>query len=207
MRQSRAGTVRTSASRPDFFHGFHARSRGLVARTGESAMTSSHSRTILCPGCGARVPDIEGATHPYIGASAGCWNRYGEVLAREYGEFGYPECHRLTVDTYAVQHPGRPSRKSIQSVGVHLLSLHALLEEGLGAAAATARLRQALRSAHPFTWLAPPPFAGTMTVLDVARASSLDEHQRLVRQWAESVWIAWSIHHATVRAWAASAPR
>ncbi len=164
-------------------------------------------RTIACPGCGAGVPDIEGPTHPYIGAAPACWRRYGDVLAREYGEFNYPECHRLTVDTYAAQHPGRPSRRAIQSVDVHLISLHLSLEADLGAAALVAGLRNALRHADEFKWLEPPSFAATMTVFDVAGASDLEDHQRLVREWAGSVWRAWSPHHATVRSWADKATR
>lgn len=26
-----------------------------------------------CPGCGALVPSSDGPTHPYLGASPGCW--------------------------------------------------------------------------------------------------------------------------------------
>ena len=157
---------------------------------------------IPCIGCGALVPDIEGPTHPYMLAAPACWRRYGDVLALEYGEYGYPACHRLTVDAYAAQHPGRPSRRAIQSVGVHLVSLLLVLEQGLNAKSATARMREMLRHADTFSWLTPPSFAGRMTILDVARASGLDEHQRRVREWAESVWAAWGPHHATVRAWA-----
>jgi hypothetical protein len=45
-------------------------------------------------GCGALLPDVNGPTHPYLGASASCWAVYGEVLAREYGEYRYPPVHR-----------------------------------------------------------------------------------------------------------------
>jgi len=72
---------------------------------------------IKCYGCGALVKDIPGEPHKYIGASAGCWEIYGEIFAKEYSEYGYPETiHRLTVDTYAIQHPGKPSRSSVASV-------------------------------------------------------------------------------------------
>jgi hypothetical protein len=42
---------------------------------------------------------------------------YGEMLAREYGDPAYFRVHQLTVDTYAVQHPGPRERRAIQSVG------------------------------------------------------------------------------------------
>ncbi|MGB5944229.1 MAG: DUF5946 family protein, partial [Leeuwenhoekiella sp.] len=57
---------------------------------------------IACYGCGALTENLDGVPHPYIGASQGCWNLYGQILAKEYGEYDYPELtHRLTVDTYA----------------------------------------------------------------------------------------------------------
>jgi uncharacterized protein (DUF885 family) len=40
------------------------------------------------------------AYRKYIGASAGCWEIYGEILAKEFGEYRYPEpTHQLTVHT------------------------------------------------------------------------------------------------------------
>src|SRR2546426_1032303 len=93
--------------------------------------------TERCVGCGALVPAVDGPIHPYIGASPGCWRTYGEVLAREYGEYAYPAVHRLTVDAYAAQHPGVPGRRSSQSVAVHLMSLCLVLEQGLEPGAAT----------------------------------------------------------------------
>jgi hypothetical protein len=53
-------------------------------------------------------------------SSPGCWQIYGEVLAREYSDAAFRSIHRLTVDSYAVQHPGQPTAQSIQSVCVHL---------------------------------------------------------------------------------------
>ncbi len=41
-----------------------------------------------CPDCGARVPHVpHDATHPYLGASAGCWARYSAAGMLQY-------CHR-----------------------------------------------------------------------------------------------------------------
>ncbi|MEJ7711938.1 MAG: DUF5946 family protein [Pyrinomonadaceae bacterium] len=83
-----------------------------------------------CIGCGALAPDTDGATHKYIGASPGCWEIFGEVIAKEFSDMAYYSVHQLTVDTYAVHHPGTPSRQSIQSVTVHLVSLFGVLECG-----------------------------------------------------------------------------
>jgi len=107
----------------------------------------------VCPGCGRRFPGYSSPVHPYIGSSAGCWAVYGQLLEREYGEFGYPDVHRLTVDAYAAQHPGMPYRQSIQSVAIHLISLHLVLERGASAATVTQAIRAAVRRGG-FKWLA-----------------------------------------------------
>ena len=158
------------------------------------------SKLINCPGCGASVPDLPGLPHKYIGATMGCWEIYTQILAKEYGEFRYPEhTHRMTVDTYAVQHPGQPGRQSIQSVNGHLLSLHFLIDRGMTGKEATAAFSRVLRNADSLTWLTPPVPNGTLTVLDVVIAPTLDEHTKLVESWANNVWEAWSPHHATIR--------
>lgn len=76
-----------------------------------------------CFSCGALVKDIDGPVHRYMDSSPGCWATFGEVLAREYSAVNYGLNHRLTVDAYALQHPGKHSPQSIQSIAVHLVSL------------------------------------------------------------------------------------
>jgi hypothetical protein len=156
-----------------------------------------------CPGCRALLSGVDGPTHPYLGASAACWAVYGEVLAREYGEYGYPSFHRLTVDAYGIQHPGTPSRRSIQSVAVHLVSLYLVLERGKSSEQATKGIRRALGHQSGFVWLEPPSTLGDLTILDVQSATDIVQHETAVKHWADSVWQAWSPHHQTVRRWAA----
>ncbi len=70
-------------------------------------------------------------------------------------------------------------------------------------------MTQALASskAH-WPWLTAAGAATAMTVVDVLRAVTGEEHVRSrQRSWAESVWEAWAPHHAVVRAWAAEALR
>jgi len=157
-----------------------------------------------CPGCGGVFPDVatDGPSHAYLDASPGCWAVYSEVLAKEYGEYRYPAVHRLTVDTYSVQHPGMPSRQSIQSVAGHLISMYLVLERGLDAQKATEAIRWAVAQKDRFVWLEPPPSLGVLTILNVARATNLAEHERLVELWARLVWDAWAKHHKTVSEWA-----
>ena len=121
-----------------------------------SASSGETGAPLPCPGCGALTPDVDGPVHPYLGASAGCWTVYGEVLAKEYVDYRYPSVHRLTVDAYSVQHPGTPSRRAIQSVAVHLVSLYLVLERGFSSEKATAGIRRALEHRKQFVWLDPP---------------------------------------------------
>jgi hypothetical protein len=89
-------------------------------------------------------------------------------------------------------------------VGVHLSRLYLLLEAGWS----TERANNAMFAITEFKdrcdWLEPPSMTGTLSVLEVLQAASSEEHEMRVRAWAESVWKAWALHHATVRKWCAS---
>lgn len=154
-----------------------------------------------CPGCLAWFPEHSGPTHPYIGSSAECWAVFGEVMAKEFSEYHYPAIHRLTVDTYAIQHPGVPSEKAIRSVGIHLFALHLYFEENFKLDSITGWMRRFLSKKSSFFWLDPPKSSGEVTILDVIEANSIEEHTDVVHKWSKSVWEAWSPHHATVRQW------
>lgn len=161
------------------------------------------SARVTCPGCRASVPDVaEMRERPYIGSAPGCWLLYSEVLAREYGDLRYTSAHQLTVDAYAVQHPGVPERRTARSVAIHLVGLCLSLERQRGPIELP-RLRQRLAPAkRVFPWLPPPDSLGDVTVVDVHVAETPEAHRATVDRWARSVWDAWSPHHAQVRAWA-----
>jgi hypothetical protein len=160
-----------------------------------------------CVGCGAMVPNVEGPTHRYIGASPGCWTAYGKLSEKEAADFRFMRYHQLTVDAYCAQHPGEPSPQAIRSVAVHLVALHLQLEretpiEGLYAA------RQRVASLAKegrlnLGWLEPPASMGGITVLRALEAGDPVEYGEVARLWAGSVWGAWSAHHEAVRLWAA----
>src|SRR5262245_56160380 len=134
--------------------------------------------SVPCFGCGGLFPDITGPSHRYMEGSPGCWAVFGEILAREYSEFHNPECHRLTADTYPVQHPGKPSAQSIQSVGGHLAALHLSLERGYDAKKTMRVLRRIVERSAQLVWLTPPTSPGWLTVLDVRGARDLAEHSQ-----------------------------
>ena len=158
------------------------------------------SGQIKCYGCGALVEDSGGATHKYIGAVAGCWAIFGEILAKEYNNpsYFYP-AHRLTVDAYAVQHPGVPGRQSTQSVYVHLAGLYLTLEENFDVQKIPKIMSALTEQSESFAWLEPPVLNGTITVVDVVKAKNAEEHQETVKKWAGDVWNAWQAHHEKIK--------
>lgn len=162
-------------------------------------------RALPCPGCGAPFDPISGPVHEYMESSPGCWRAFGEVLAREYGDPDLFAVHRLTVDAYAVQHPGGHSRQAVQSVGVHLVRLCLFLEQGLGPKEANAAMLRVGRTKASMGKLPHPACLGAVTVADVLAAGSKEEHARVVRLWAQAAWQAWPASHEQVRQWASAA--
>ncbi len=133
----------------------------------------SHLRA--CVGCAAMVPDIDGPTHRYIGASPGCWALYGELAEKEAGDFRYTRSHQLTVDAYCAQHPGVPSPQAVRSVAVHLVGLHFQLERQLERDLPAGELYAARQRVATLgkqgklglRWLEVPASLGAVTVLDL----------------------------------------
>lgn len=154
-----------------------------------------------CPGCGARFPTSAGPIHSYMESSPACWAAYGEVLAREYSDIRFGARHQLTVDSYAVQHPGRASSQSIQSVGLHLISLCLQLEQGADSIRTREILQRSKSFVERFAWLEPPADRGSVTVADVLQMDSAQEHIDRVDLWSRSAWNAWRVHHPTVHRW------
>jgi hypothetical protein len=153
----------------------------------------------ICPGCGVRLPAIDGPVHRYMHSTPACWHAFGRVLAREYEDREYFAVHHLTVDAYAVQHPGDAGPQAVQSVGVHLLRLHLLLERAYSPAQVLAITRDAVKDKGRFTRLPRPDFMGDVTVLDVVAARNAAEHRQAVQSWAHAAWQAWAHQHDAVR--------
>jgi hypothetical protein len=121
-------------------------------------------------------------------------------MAREFNDTAYAPVHQMTTDTYAVQHPGVPGRRTIQSVALHLMTLCLVVEKGADPLDGP-RLHQRMVARSAFHWLEPPRPNGSMTVADLLRAEDPADHGRLVAAWARDVWDAWAPHHSIVRRW------
>lgn len=161
------------------------------------------SSMIKCYGCGASVTNSNGPKHAYIGSDSGCWEIFCEVLAKEYTNYNELwQSHRLTVDTYAAQHPGKAERKAIQSVYIHLSRLYLQIEKGMSGKQANDFMKNVGQYKHEYRLLNAPDFSEVMKITDVATAKDMDEHRLFVEEWAKGVWNAWSEHHNEIKAFA-----
>ncbi len=155
-----------------------------------------------CPGCGANFPATQGPIHRYMTSSPGCWAAYGQLLAAEYSDPVLLATHRLSVDTYAVQHPGDTSRQAIQSVGLHLARLFVQLSSKPKPKETNDVMLNLSKGKASLKHLSPPP-RFTMTLLDVAPLIDSPQHPSAVRAWARATWNDWALHHDYIREWVA----
>jgi hypothetical protein len=145
------------------------------------------------------LPVLDGAMHPYVGASSACWTRFAEVNVT----LPRVSLARLVTDAYMVQHPGVPERRAIQSVCVHLVGLCLVLQHGLPEASLTSVLQDIIRRPPAWRWLEPPTPNGDLTIVDVGTAGEGPEAAAIVAAYVRGIWAAWAPHHDTVEAWAA----
>jgi hypothetical protein len=109
----------------------------------------------------------------------------------------------LTVDAYAVTHPGVPGPQSTPSIWIHLVTLCAVLERGWAVEHAIRLRRLAADAFDRWPWLDRPDSMGEITVVDIDRAVEAGDRLRasdLVEGWIDAAWGAWSGHHSAVRA-------
>lgn len=162
---------------------------------------------VACVGCGGVVPQVDGPVHRYMTASPGCWRAYTELLA---GGLPPSPASGLTVDAYAVTHPGTPGPQSTPSVWVHLLTLCFVLERRWPVERGVDLRRACADAFDRWPWLEPPSSMGDLSAIDIDRAirardgaSAID----LTRRWVNGAWAAWSRHHPAVRSRADSVGR
>jgi hypothetical protein len=156
-----------------------------------------------CPGCGAVLDDQDGPVHAYMASSPACWAAFGALLAAEYADPRLMGVHRLSVDTYAVQHPGAADdRRAVQSVGLHLARLMQQLDQPRAPDETNAIMVRFTARKHHLVRLA-PPVAFTLTVANVTPAIGGPRHSEQVLAWARATWADYRAHHDYIRAFAA----
>jgi hypothetical protein len=145
----------------------------------------------VCPECGAVVAR----------GTEGCHQLFEDLMAREFSQPELFGVHRLTVDCYSLQHPGKymVSRKS---AAAHLTGICWALEgqDGPGVSLALSRW---LNGSPELPRVSPPPprQRGLLTVQYVHEAPDSRAHVLRVREWAKSVWEAWAKHRSQAQAW------
>ena len=124
----------------------------------------------------------------------GCQRMFDEVIAKEFSDYRYGRIHRLTVDVYCMQHP-EPYMHSRKSFAAHLTGICSALEYEN-----SPEINQMVQK-----WLSKnpkidkpaqlPKHFGDLTISYIHSAANADEHLERVREWAASVWNAWSEYH------------
>jgi len=98
-----------------------------------------------------------------------------------------------------MQHTERYCR-SAKSYAAHLARLCCGLEHN-GDYKVYEAIQKSLNGTVAFEKPEAPINRGQMTVADLLAASCVEEHTRLVKQWAASVWEAYASQHDIARRW------
>ena len=148
----------------------------------------------VCEDCGAVVSE----------GKAGCQRMFEEVLVKDYSDYWYAKTHRLMVDTYSLQHPDSYMRSG-KSFAAHLTGMCAALEyeDSLAVNQAVQKWLNGARRIDKPAQL--PEHRGDLTIMYIHNAANAEEQTERVREWAHSVWSAWSEYHALARQWISEA--
>jgi uncharacterized protein DUF5946 len=138
-----------------------------------------------------------------VGGADACQKLFDELGRRAFADSRYAAMRRLAVDCYACQHDRYIL--SGRSLAAHLTGLAVAIEHD-GAEQLNERVQSWLSRMRHIEKPAVPRVRAKVTVANVADASA-EEYAAAVRRWANSVWDAWSEHHALAREWIASSLR
>ncbi|PCI74076.1 MAG: hypothetical protein COB20_15520 [SAR86 cluster bacterium] len=151
-----------------------------------------------CIGCGIETDKIDGAVHKYLKSSPGCWAKFGEILSKEYGDYEYMSVHGLTVDAYALQHPGTQGPQTLSSANVHLASLYSYFELGKPMSELSNIKQEIIKHKSSLVWLEPPKSITEVTVADILDSGTALQHCDNVKKWAAYVYEEWKFHHSAI---------
>lgn len=153
---------------------------------------------MICPACGYEGT-FDGPVHAYMSPSAACWERYGNILAREFSDADYFRSHRLLTDAYCGQHSIGEDRRARQSLYIHLSALLLHFEDDLADERIVDFLRAAARSGHEFPHLKMPQASRSVEIDDIYSARNSADHSRAVEVYAKKVLDVWRPHHPVFR--------
>jgi hypothetical protein len=142
-----------------------------------------------CPDCGASV----------MGGREGCQSLFDELMLQAYSDPLYAATHSLALDAYCMQHTQRYCR-SAKSYAAHLTRLCCGLEHN-GDHKVYEAIQKSLNGTVAFERPEAPGSRGQITVADLLAASCVEEHTKLVKEWAASVWEAYASQHDIARSW------
>lgn len=175
-------------------------------------------KTRQCPSCKIILPyreDVEHLSSMNVGrygvASPECLALGNELLFKEY-EYGRPMLVRF--DAYGAQHPpheelqkqrginARLVAASKQSVAIHLLALYCMIEKKMDLAKIPQVMDRVLQNIDlENEELIPLANLGSITIVDVLKANTREEHIKLTWEWSKSAWQAWEKYHSKIREW------
>ena len=124
---------------------------------------------------------------------------FGEVLAKDYGEYEYPDAHFQIVDAYMARILSFTTASARRSLAVHLIGLLCMVELGLSGDEAGRIHAKVFPEKHDVPAFEPVPPMSDLTVAFIHSARDIEEHTVRAGAWAEAVWRAWSPHHARIR--------
>lgn len=153
-------------------------------------MSLGTERSPACEDCG--LPDTSGVPE--------CQALFELVLAEHFERpASYFGVHRLFVDAYCLQHPGRGCR-SFKSFAAHAMHACWSLERGGSRALPSEDLRRWVERRPEWQRPSLPVARCQLTIADVAWVPAA-EHRDAVCRWASDVWSAYLDLHPTVRRW------
>jgi hypothetical protein len=132
-------------------------------------------------------------------SSEKCREIFETILIKEFSDFRYAKVHRLTVDTYALQHP-HVYMISAKSFAAHLTGMCCAMEFG-NDPDLLRLLQQWLNGEKQLEKPQMLENLGSLTISHVAYAKDASEHIKLVHEWAADVWSAYSVYHHLARDW------
>ena len=128
-----------------------------------------------------------------------CKEFFDIIIATEFSDFRYAKFHRLTVDSYSLQHPDS-YMISAKSFAAHLTGMCCAIEYDNDSNLLRI-LQQWLNGKKQLEKPKRLDNVGSLTISYVASAGDGTEHAKLVKEWAENVWDAYALYHNLAREW------